>query len=188
MSSRKPIKDGAELFQSINRSSAEAEWTVEELCQELQEGGIDPNELVKSAREKLEELRRNSGELAKVVEAEDISLHQSVLAKLHARTKLPASQIALKMGVPVPFLSAVGRYPKVVPLSWRRELDARAERNLGTNKGEVLSTFEHPYQAQMAASRDGAYDSEQLTPEKILDQSGMDEKHKRYWLTLAAEG
>lgn len=114
--------------------------------------------------------------------------HVSVLAELRARTKLPASQIALKMDVPVPFLSAVGRYPKVIPIGWRRELDARAERKLGTEKGIVMSAFERPYQAQMAASRDGAYDAEQLTPEKILDQSGMDEKNKRYWLALAAEG
>jgi hypothetical protein len=114
--------------------------------------------------------------------------HVSVLAELRARTKLPASQIALKMDVPVPFLSAVGRYPKVVPISWRRELDARAERKLGTDKGVVMSAFERPYQAQMAASRDGAYHTEQLTPEKILDRSGMDEKNKRYWLALAAEG
>ncbi len=114
--------------------------------------------------------------------------HVSVLAELRARTKLPASQIALKLDVTVPFLSAVGRYPKVVPINWRRELDARAERKLGTDKGVVMSAFERPYQAQMAASRDGAYDAEQLTPEKILDQAGMDEDKKRYWIALAAEG
>ncbi len=111
----------------------------------------------------------------------------SVLAELRHHTKLPASQIALKMDVPVSFLSAVGRYPKVVPINWRRELDSRAERKLGTDRGVVLNAFEHPYEAQMAASRDAAYEVEEMTAEKILDQSGMDEEAKRYWISLAAE-
>jgi hypothetical protein len=112
--------------------------------------------------------------------------HASVLADLRVRTRLPASQIAVRMGVTVPFLSAVGRYPKVVPIGWRRELDARAERGLGTQSGVVMSSFERPYQAQMAASRDEAYDAERMTPERILDQSGMGEEERREWFRLAS--
>lgn len=112
--------------------------------------------------------------------------HASVLADLRGRTRLPASQIAARMGVTVPFLSAVGRYPKVVPARWRRELDARAERALGTERGVVMRSFEHPYQAQMAASRDEAYAAEPMTLERILEQSGMDEEQRREWLRLAS--
>ncbi|MGB8508422.1 MAG: hypothetical protein WCD76_08450, partial [Pyrinomonadaceae bacterium] len=86
MTGRKPIKDGAQLFQSINRTSAEAEWTTEELRQELREGGIDPDKLVKGARQKLEELRRGSMGRAEV--------RQSTLAELRSRTGAPASRIA----------------------------------------------------------------------------------------------
>ena len=113
--------------------------------------------------------------------------HASVLADLRGRTRLPASQIAVRMGVSVPFLAAVGRYPNVVPIGWRRELDSRAERKLGTERGVVMRSFERPYQAQMAASRDEAYDAQSMTPEKILDQSGMGEEERREWLRLASD-
>ena len=188
MTERKPINDAAELFLRINRIGAEAEWTPEELRQELREGGVDPDQLVASARTKLDQLRKDSTEGSKIPGAAAGSeSHASVLADLRAQTRMPASQIALRMGVPVPFLSAVGRYPKVVPIGWRRELDARAERGLGTEPGVVMRSFEHPYQAQMAASRDEAYDAEEMTPERILDQSGMGEEERREWLRLAAE-
>ncbi len=188
MTGRKSIKDGAELFQSINRSSAEAEWTTEELRKELREGGVDPDGLVKGAREKLEELRRTSTERAAVAEAADAPVQQSVLAELRARTGVTASRIAREMEVPVAFLSAVGRYPKVVPMSWRRELASRAERKLNVPAPVVMGAFEHPYQEQMAALRDTAYETEDVTHENILDQADMTGEARRFWLSLAAEG
>jgi hypothetical protein len=188
MSERKPIRDGAELFQSINRTSAEAEWTTEELRQELREGGIDPDQLVKDAREKLEELRKGSAGHSKTSETADLSARQSLLAELRARTGAPASRIAREMDVPVAFLSAVGRYPKVVPMSWRRELADRAEQKLKVPSPVVMNSFEHPYQEQMAASRDDAYEREDVTYENILDQAGITGDARRFWLSLAAEG
>lgn len=188
MSGRKPIRDGAELFQSINRTSAEAEWTTEELRRELREGGVDPDQLVKGAREKLEELRGGSAGGAASAEASDVSARQSTLAELRARTGAPASRIAREMDVPVTFLSAVGRYPNVVPMSWRREIADRAERKLKVPSRVVMNSFEHPYQEQMAASRDGAYETENVTYENILDQAGITGEARQFWLSLAAEG
>lgn len=188
MTGRKTIKDGAELFQSINRSSAEAEWTTEELRQELREGGVDPDRLVEDARAKLEELRRGSTERVRAAETEDISTHQSVLAELRKRTGAPASRIAREMEVPVAFLSAVGRYPNVVPMSWRKELAARAERKLSVSAAVVMNAFEHPYQEQMAALRDTAYETEDVTYENILDQAGISREDRQFWLSLATEG
>lgn len=118
---------------------------------------------------------------------ESTDTHISVLANLRGCTQLPASQIAVRMGVTVPFLSAVGRYPKVIPIGWRRELDSRAERGLGTQRGLVMHSFDRPYQAQMAASRDEAYEDEQMTPERILEQCGMSEEQRREWLKLASD-
>lgn len=112
----------------------------------------------------------------------------SLLAELRGLTSLPATQIAQQLDVPVTFLADVGRHPKVVPISWRRELDARSERKLGTAPGVVMNALEHPYQAQMAASRDAAYDTEELTLEKMLNRSGMDGETKRFWMLLASEG
>jgi hypothetical protein len=188
MSERKPIRDGAELFQSINRTSAEAEWTAEELRRELREGGIDPDQLVKSAREKLEELRGGSAGRAASAQVSDVTAGQSTLAELRSHTGAPASRIAREMDVPVAFLSAVGRYPNVVPMSWRRELADRAERKLKVPSPVVMNSFEHPYQEQMAALRDGAYEAEDVTYENILDQAGMTGEARQFWLSLAAEG
>ncbi|MGB8510321.1 MAG: hypothetical protein WCD76_18230, partial [Pyrinomonadaceae bacterium] len=98
------------------------------------------------------------------------------------------SRIAREMDVPVAFLSAVGRYPNVVPMSWRRELADRAERKLKVPAPVVMNSFEHPYQEQMAASRDGAYETENVTYENILDQAGMAGEARQFWLSLAAEG
>lgn len=186
---RKPIENGAELFHRINRLSAEAEWTTEELRQELREGGVDPDQLVSGARAKVEQLRRNSSENMRAVETSDDSeTHLSVLAELRTRTGAPASQIAREMDVPVAFLSAVGRYPNVVPVSWRRELDNRAERKLKVPAGVIMSAFKRPYQAPMAALRDTSYATGDVTYENILDQADMSEEAKRYWLSLATEG
>jgi ElaB/YqjD/DUF883 family membrane-anchored ribosome-binding protein len=184
MKGKKPINTSEELFDRINRLSAEAEWTTEELQDAFREGGIDPDRFANNIRTKVNQLlsEARANEL-KATGAAPASL----LAELRERTGLPATQIALKMRVPVPFLSAVGRYPKAVPLSWRKELAGRAE-TLGIDGSVVMNTFEHPYQVQMAASRDEAYDAEQVTPEQILDRSGMEEQDKRYWLGLAAEG
>jgi hypothetical protein len=186
MKGKKPINNSEELFHRINRLSSEAEWTTEELQDALREGGIDPDRFVNNIRTKVNQLLSEVG-------ANDskgtgaAAAPASLLAELRERTGLPATQIALKMRVPVPFLSAVGRYPKVIPISWRKELAGRAE-TLGIDSNVVMNTFEYPYQEQMAASRDEAYDTEQVTPEQILDQSGMEEQDKRYWQALAAEG
>ena len=186
MEKKKPINNSRELFRRINRLGAEAEWTTDELRDALREGGIDPDRLVSNTRAKVDKLLSEAR--AKDPKGAGASVARaSLLAELRECTGLPATQIALKMKVPVPLLSAVGRYPKVVPIGWRKELAARAEK-LGVAASVVMNAFEHPYQAQMAASRDEAYDAEQVTPEQILDQSGMDEEDKRYWLALAAEG
>ncbi|HYP28542.1 MAG TPA: hypothetical protein VE262_17655 [Blastocatellia bacterium] len=185
MEKKKPI-NSTELFRRINRLGAEVEWTTEELRDALREGGVEPDRLVNNIRAKVDHLL-SEGRTNGLEGAGASAAPASLLAELRERTGLPATQIALKMKVTVPFLSTVGRYRKVVPISWRKELAARAE-ELGVTSNVVMNAFEHSYQAQMAASRDEAYAAEQVTPEQIIDQSGMDEKDKRYWLALAAEG
>lgn len=185
MDKKTPVNDSAEVFRRINRLGAEAEWTTDELRAALREGGIDPDHLVNNTRAKVDQLL--SKERAADAQRTDAStVPASLLAELRGRTGLPATKIALKMEIPVPFLAIVGRYPKIIPLSWRKELAARAEK-LGVTSSVVMNVFEHPYQAQMAASRDEAYEAEDMTVEKLLDQSGMDEAAKRYWISLASE-
>ena len=195
MEKRKPINDSAELFRRINRLDSEAEWTTDELREALREGGIDPDRLVNTMRSKVERLlneerakeEQSAGASPLMESASASAAPVSLLAELRERTGLPATEIALKMNVPVPFLSAVGRYPKVVPIGWRKELSARAE-NVGVAGSIVMNAFEHPYQAQMAASRDEAYAADEMTAEKILDQSGMDKEARQYWMSIATEG
>lgn len=188
MTDRKPPADAAELFRRANRLSADADWTDEELREELRAGGVDPELLIAGARARLAQLRRDAAaEPARGETAQAADAHASVLAELRSRTGLPASQVAARMGVTVPFLSAVGRHPRVVPAGWRRELDARAVRGLGVEAGAVMRSFERPYQAQMAASRDEPYAAEQMTPEGLLEQSGMGDEQRREWSRLASE-
>src|SRR5215208_2640537 len=150
MGRKSPTNDSAELFRRINRLGAEAEWTTDELREALREEGIDPDRLVNNTRGKIDQLLKK--ERAVDAQGADASAAPaSLLAKLREHTRLPATKIALEMEVPVPFLAAIGRYPKAVPISWRKELDARAECKLGTDRGVVLNAFEHPNQAQMAA-------------------------------------
>jgi len=189
MEKRKPITNSEELFHRVSRLSAEAEWTTEELQDTLREGGVDPDQLVTNVRAKVERLLEDSQQpVTNTVAAVKPADSRSALAELRERTQMPASAIAREMDVTVAFLSAVGRYPKVVPIQWWKELDSRAERKLQVPGGTVMSTREHPYQEQMAASRETTYAQEDVTYENILDQAGMDEEAKRYWLALATEG
>lgn len=191
MTERKPVTNSAELFRRVARLGAEEERTTEELRRELIEEGIDPVRVLSNAEAKLEQLRRDHPVKMSIGGKSDVSgeqqSQQSPLAELHERTKLPATKIADQMGVTVPFLAAVGRNPKVVPISWRKELDARAARELDVPSGVLTNAFEQPYQMPMAAMRDTQYESEDVTIESILDQSGMDEAAKDYWRTLATE-
>ncbi|MDQ3816273.1 MAG: hypothetical protein M3362_01115 [Acidobacteriota bacterium] len=187
MEKRKPITNSDELFHRINRLGSEAEWTDEELREALREGGVDPEQLVSSVRARFERLKNSSqGEARQATEGQqEAAAPLPLLGELREQTGMRASQIAEAMGVTVPFLSAVARYPKAVPGPWHDELVARAERKLpGVKVGPLRRSLEHPFQAEMAANRDTAYAAEEVDYENILDQSGLTDEQKQFWRSL----
>jgi hypothetical protein len=110
-----------------------------------------------------------------------------LLGILRKYTGLRPSAIARAMHVSVAFLSAVARYPKAVPESWRLELAARAERIWQIARSEILASFEHPFTQAIAASRNTPYAAEAVSYHEILDRSGLSPEAREFWLKLAAE-
>jgi hypothetical protein len=189
MDGRKPTRNADELFRLLNRASADAEWTGEELRGELRAGGIDPDQLLHIARARVEQLlnRPQQGVPGHSAGERVGGTLLPLLRELRKRTGLPAPDIAAAMGVPLAFLSAVERYPQEVPSSWRVELAARAERSLQVSGEVVMASLDTPNRLRMAAFNDSSA-TDATSYEGILEQAGMGEDAKRYWLSLAASG
>lgn len=188
MEKRKPVTDSDELFRRINKLGGEAEWTDVELREALREGGVDPDQLVNGVRAKFERLKSSSVEESR--QAAEVQTETAaplpLLGELREQTGMRASQIAEAMGVTVPLLSAVARYPKAVPGPWLDELVTRAEQKLpGVKVGPLRRSLEHPFQAEMAANRDTSYAAEEVDYENILSQSGLTDEQKQFWRSLA---
>ncbi len=178
MDHRAPLKDIDGVFRSINRISGEAEWHREELRDEINASGLNADRLVDNVKARVSEMLSQSGD--------EISL-LPLLNELKRRTRLPASEIALRLGVPLAFLSAMERYANIIPSAWRSELANRAEKTLQISGEILLATFEVPTHPRVAALRDPSLQHEKLSYEKILEESGMDESMIQFWLSLASE-
>jgi hypothetical protein len=180
MNNRKQISDIDGLFHLINRMSAEADWDEEELRHEIKASGVDPERLVSSVKARLDEmLTRGNPDILK--EAKHFPL--PLLSELKRLSKLSASEIARRLGVPLAFLSAVERHPEVIPSSWRDELAARGERGLQISKDALGAVLEIPLSLEVATFNNRL--SGQITYEDILEMSDMDESGKLFWLELA---
>ena len=174
MEERQPGPDGSELLHRLSRMSSVAAWTTDELRDALREGGADPDRLVRAV-------------MADVKRQLD-STPRPLLGVLQQHTNLPPSAIAEAMQVPVTFLSAVSRYPKVVPATWREELARRAARTLRVESGVVLESLAQPFQYELAASRDAPYSTETVgSYEDILARAGMRAEVEQYWRDLAMD-
>lgn len=178
MDHRAPLKDVDGVFRSINRMSGEAEWHREELRDEINASGLDADRLVDNVKARVSQMLSKS---------EDEILLLPLLNELKRRTRLSASEIALRLGVPLAFLSAMERYANLIPFGWRSELANRAERSLQISGEILLATFEVPTHPPVAALRDPSLQHEKLNYEKILEEAGMDEAMIQFWLSLASE-
>ncbi|MBO0801415.1 MAG: hypothetical protein J2P31_21555 [Blastocatellia bacterium] len=174
-------QNSEELFSRIRRLSDEANWSVDELRDALRAEGIDPDQLVKEIRTKIEELS-------------DISPPQPdhellpLLPNLRRITGLKATAIAEKLGLPVTFLSDLSSHPQLVPWRARRELAKRASASLpGAGERDVLNSFDYGLYQQAAAYRDAPFPEEEIDFEKMVRRSDMTEEQIQYWLSLADE-
>jgi hypothetical protein len=175
----KAPRNSDELFKRIRSLSDEAEWSVNELREALRVEGIDPDQLVKEIKLKIDEQLNISTK-----QSDYTSL--PLLARLRRITSLKATAIAEKMGMSVPFLSDLSSHPNVIPFGARKELAIRAANNLpGVSERDVLDSFSFGSFQQTAAYRDTPFSEEAVSFEKLVRRSDMNEEQQQYWLSLA---
>jgi hypothetical protein len=173
-----------DLFKRISSLSDEAEWSVDELREALLDEGIDPDQLLKEIKIKIEELSNVSPPFLSEKQSDYASL--PLLPRLRRITGLKATAIAEKLGMSVTFLSDLSSYPDVIPFRARKELARRAVNNFpGVSERDVLDSFNFGSYQQAAAYRDTPFLEEAIGFEKIVGRSDMSEEQKQYWLSLA---
>jgi hypothetical protein len=183
----KAPKNGEDLFKRISKLSDEAEWSVDELREALRDEGIDPDQLVKEIKIKIEELSRVSPPSLSEKQSGYDSL--PLLPRLRQLTGMKATAIAEKMGMSVTFLSDLSSFPSVIPFRARKELARRAANNLpGVSERDVLDSFNFGSYQQAAAYRSTPFPEEETGFEKIVQRSDMNDEQKQYWLSLAQVG
>lgn len=110
---------------------------------------------------------------------------QSVLVFLRHQTKQRPSEIAAALQVTVPFLSDLG--PQTPP-AWQRKMVLEVKHKFSqVSVEELQQAFENPRELSLAAFREAAYEHQELTPEQILERSGMSDEAKAIWRALLEE-
>jgi hypothetical protein len=182
MQERKTVPDHPDLLHHVRQLSREADWTVAELQEALREGGVEPERFVHRV---LTDVKRFLHDASPAVSP--ASTRHPLLVTLRQQTRLAPSEIAAAMAVPVPFLSMVSRHPDAVPASWRAELARRAEDRLQIAQQVVMTSFEAPFQYDMAAARTTPYPTDAVRHyADILERSGMHAEARQFWQNLAA--
>lgn len=188
MEERKPVINDADVLQRIGEFGREATWTTGELQQALREGGIDPNRLVTRVMADVQRLLRQADAQPSKADHNRMDAPRPLLVTLRAHSQLPPSAIADAMEVPVAFLSVVSRHPGAVPQGWRQELARRARQALQVDEDIVMTSFDVPFQYDMAASRDVPYATDAVRDyTDLLDRAGMRPEVRRFWQTLATD-
>lgn len=168
--------EAAKLEEQIYQTMFESGWlfprTMEEVEFAEQEFGIEKASV---------NIKANHGNTVGRLATERGSV-QTPLVLLKNRTGQRPSAIAQTLSVTVPFLSDLG--PQT-PLPWKRKTVAEVKRNYPqVAEEELWQSFNYLSSLPRAAFRDSVYEHEELTPEKILERSGMDSATKALWLAL----
>ncbi|NOT59667.1 MAG: hypothetical protein HOP19_05515 [Acidobacteria bacterium] len=112
---------------------------------------------------------------------------RSFLSQLCEHTGAKATEIAAKLSVPYPLLVMMQRHPQSVPNRVREELATRAANLLQFDRLRALAALAQPYAEPMAASRDKAYQAEELSFADLLKRAKVSKAEQKYWLSLADE-
>ena len=112
---------------------------------------------------------------------------RSFVSQLCEHTGAKATEIAARLSVPYPLLVAMQRHPQSVPQRVREELASRAANLLQFDRLRALTALAQPYAEPMAASRDKAYQHEEVTFDQLLKRAKVSKKEQQYWLSLADE-
>jgi hypothetical protein len=123
---------------------------------------------------------------ANVTATEHVSQPLVVMLRAHTRQRAPA--IANTLGVTAPFLSDLsdlGWHARVIQMPWKQEIVGKIKQHYPDIPEEkIWQSLNCRSELQRAAYRDDEYEREELTPERILERSSMDDETKAYWLAL----
>ena len=112
---------------------------------------------------------------------------RSFINQLVEHTGAKATEIAARLDVPYALLVSIQRHPQSVPQRVREELANRAATIFQFDRLRALQSLAQPYQEAIAASRDKAYEREEITFAEMLKRAKVSKKDQQYWLTLADE-
>lgn len=112
---------------------------------------------------------------------------RSFISQLVEHTGAKATEIAARLNVPYPLLVSMQRHPLSVPQRVREELANRAASILQFDQLRALQALAQPYQEAIAASRDKAYEREEITFAEMLKRAKVNKKEQQYWLSLTDE-
>jgi len=118
--------------------------------------------------------------------AEPFSKLAGFLGLLRKVTGARVESLAEVLDITPSFLVDISEHAATLPEKARRELLRRLEKVPGVRASDFASVLVQPYRSiQRAASRSFAYEAKALTFEDIVRSSDLDDKRKRFWLSLA---
>ena len=90
-----------------------------------------------------------------------------------------------ELGITLPFLVLVSEHSDLLTPGARSEIAKRVKRARGIDTAATMRALEGgPAAVQKAASRNAEYGASKLTYEDLVKQSGLEEKAKKFWLSL----
>jgi hypothetical protein len=90
-----------------------------------------------------------------------------------------------ELGITLQFLVLVSEHSDVLTPGARSEIAKRVKRARDINTADTMRALEvGPAAVQKAASRNAEYGASKLTYEDLVKQSGLEEKEKKFWLSL----
>jgi hypothetical protein len=203
--------NGLEIMSRINEFTKDADWSVEELREELINEKINPDELIenvmrtilpflptiKEKSENIKDLTRirkfglisnQSENLVQIEQVESLDDAPTLLSLLRKFTSDMPSSIAQKLGVNVSFLRGCNDSSNNVPTQCKNELIRRVGNVYPfIDRNKVEKVVEKPTFLKKAALRDKEYSGSQMSFEEIVKKSNMDSEVQKFWLELAQE-
>ena len=128
-----------------------------------------------------------AGESAKPHEHQgrDATASPPLVGLLRQWTRRRLDDIAREMDISKALLTQVSERPDIVPRAWKREIARRAKRSFDIPPDPVMKSLGNAPEYARAASRDGPYEREVLTPEDLLARAGMSEGERSFWRSLS---
>ncbi len=207
----KKKNENAEILDRINQFTKDADWSVEEIRNELINEGVNPDVSLKNIRQRIHQLLQkdeeiventkektnkykfslisNNLEVSNQNEQCKISINNAptLLALICQVTTDTPSYIAQKLGITTSFMKLVNDHCRSIPTPWKWRLINLVCENYPLEEKAVESVIENPQTLQKAALREKEYTTKEISPEEILKISKLNDEAQKYWLKLIQE-